>query len=237
VARTIVRLMAHHPDEKGLVHAHSYAISDRLVSLLNDFGVGDRVRTHDKENRDAALEGWKQSDGSDLFVSVKMEEALDLKGDLCRWQVLCKAPYPNTRDSRVSARLEEGQWAWYYRTALRTVIQACGRVVRAPDDYGATYLADSSLLDLFERAQADTPGWFTEQVDRVSTPDLPAFDPSAAVESVGGSASGAGGLGGSSGSSASSAGSRSGSRSGSSSSSSSADDDYANHPLSDVWGE
>ena len=51
-----------------------------------------------------------------------MEEALDLEGELCRWQVLCKAPYPNTNDSRVARRLEDGQWAWYYRTALRTVI-------------------------------------------------------------------------------------------------------------------
>jgi hypothetical protein len=64
------------------------------------------------------------------------------------------------------------------------VIQACGRVVRAPDDYGATYLADSSLLDLFERARADTPDWFAEQVDRLSTPELPPFDPEAALSGV-----------------------------------------------------
>ncbi|ELY48784.1 helicase C-terminal domain-containing protein [Natronorubrum bangense] len=181
IARTIVRLMQHHPDEKGLIHAHSYSIQERLAELLTDFGVGDRVRTHDRDGRDAALEEWKASDGSDVFLSVKMEEALDLKGELCRWQVLCKAPFLNTGDSRVAHRLEDGQWAWYYRTALRTVIQACGRVVRAPDDYGATYLADSSLLDLFERARTDMPDWFAVQVDRMGQPDLPAFDPSAAI--------------------------------------------------------
>jgi Rad3-related DNA helicase len=181
VARLLVRLMQHHPGEKGIVHAHSYAIAEELVALLNEFGVGERVRAHDSEGRDAALDSWKRSSGADVFVSVKMEEALDLEGDLARWQVLCKAPYPNTRDSRVARRLEDGQWAWYYRAALRTVIQACGRVVRAPDDYGATYLADSSLLDLFERARSDMPPWFAEQVDRTSVPDLPAFDPAAAV--------------------------------------------------------
>ncbi|TKX82868.1 ATP-dependent DNA helicase, partial [Halorubrum sp. SS5] len=89
-------------------------------------------------------------------------------------QVVCKAPYRNTNDSRVARRLADGQWAWYHRTALRTVIQACGRVVRAPDDYGATYLADDSLLDLFERAAADTPDWFRDQVDAMTTPSLPA---------------------------------------------------------------
>jgi Rad3-related DNA helicase len=182
VARTVVRIMQTHDDEKGLIHCHSYDIQSRLEQRLREFGVDDRIRSHDREDRDAALESWKVSDGADVFLSVKMEEALDLEGDLARWQVLCKAPYPNTGDARVAHRLEDGQWGWYYRTALRTVIQACGRVVRAPDDHGATYLADSSLLDLFDRASHDIPDWFDEQVDRLAPPDLQAFDPQAALD-------------------------------------------------------
>ena len=184
IARLIVRLMAEHPDEKGLIHAHSYDIADRITERLGEFGVTARVRRHSRENRDAELESWKASSDPEVFVSVKMEEALDLKGDRCRWQVVCKAPYRNTNDSRVARRLEDGQWPWYHRTALRTVIQACGRVVRAPDDYGVTYLADDSLLDLFERAEADTPSWFREQVDAMATPSLPAFDPEAALAGI-----------------------------------------------------
>jgi len=177
VARTLVRIMQAHPDEKGLVHCHSYAIKSRLQSLLADFGVSERVRAHEKADRDDRLAAWKHTDAPDVFLSVKMEEALDLEGELCRWQIICKAPYPNTRDSRVAQRLEDGQWGWYYRTALRTVIQACGRVVRSPEDEGATYLADASLLDLFERARTDMPDWFAEQVDRMTEPELPAFAP------------------------------------------------------------
>ncbi|MFW5965088.1 MAG: helicase C-terminal domain-containing protein, partial [Natronomonas sp.] len=136
-------------------------------------------------------------------------------------QVLCKAPYPNTNDSRVAQRLEDGQWGWYYRTALRTVIQACGRVVRAPDDHGATYLADSSLLDLFERARHDMPEWFEAQVDRMTRPDLPAFDPASAL----GEASEA---------DSSPSQPRSKSKSTSNARRSGSIDD---HPLSDVWGD
>ncbi len=223
LARTIVRIMQEHPDEKGLVHAHSYDIQEQLADLLRDFGVGDRIRVHDRDSRDAALEEWKASDGADVFLSVKMEEALDLKGELCRWQVLCKAPCLNTGDSRVAHRLEEGQWAWYYRTALRTIIQACGRVVRAPDDYGATYLADSSLLDVFDRARSDMPDWFAVQVERMERPELPAFEPSAAVGD--GSSSGGRSRGGSG---RSSSGGRGGSGSRSRRSSGSS-------PLADVW--
>ncbi|QSG12081.1 Rad3-related DNA helicase [Halapricum desulfuricans] len=186
IARVLVRLMAHHPTEKGLVHCHSYAIQEQLEHHLEEFGVGRRIRSHDQDDRDGQLAAWQRSDDPEVFLSVKMEEALDLEGDRCRWQLLTKAPYPNTRDSRVARRLEDGQWGWYYRTALRTVIQACGRVVRSPDDYGATYLADDSLLDLFERARTDMPDWFGEQVDRLSVPDLPAFDPGVATAEMDG---------------------------------------------------
>ncbi|GGL46408.1 helicase C-terminal domain-containing protein [Halocalculus aciditolerans] len=176
VAETIGRVMAAHPEEKGIVHCHSYGIQERLHDHLRELGLGDRVRTHASENRDAELEAWKASDDPEAFLSVKMEEALDLKGDLARWQVLCKAPFLNTGDSRVAQRLEDGQWAWYYRAALRTLIQACGRVVRAPDDYGDTYIVDGSILDVFERARTDMPPWFAEQVDRMSEPELPELD-------------------------------------------------------------
>ncbi len=224
IARSVVRIMQKHPDEKGLIHCHSYAIKEELESLLRDFGVGERLRSHESEDRDAQLTSWKRTDDPDVFLSVKMEEALDLEGDLCRWQVVCKAPYPNTRDSRVAQRLSDGQWGWYYRAALRTVIQACGRVVRAPDDHGATYLADSSLLDLFERARTDMPDWFAAQVDRMSEPDLPDFSPVDALggEGVEGADAGSEGRG------RSRSGSRTGSRSRSGASTRSS-------PMADVW--
>jgi len=234
VARLLVRLMARHPSEKGIVHCHSYAIQERLADHLGDFGVSARVRTHDREDRDAALEEWQATDDPDVFCSVKMEEALDLRGDLARWQVLCKAPYLNTNDSRVARRLEEGQWAWYYRVALRTVIQAAGRVVRGPDDHGATYLADSSLLDLFDRARSDMPDWFADAVDEMSRPALPEFDPAAALAGTG-AAPGArssrrtGGR-----QSATTSRSQTASGAGGSADDGEDDDD---HPLSDVWGE
>jgi Rad3-related DNA helicase len=216
IARTLVRVMQERPDEKGLVHCHSYAIQEHLADLLSDFGVEGRVRAHDREDRDGQLGAWKRADDPEVFLSVKMEEALDLNGDLCRWQLLCKAPYPNTRDSRVAHRLEEGQWGWYYRTALRTVIQACGRVVRAPDDWGVTYLGDSSLLDLFERARTDMPDWFRAQVDQMQRPDLPPFAPGEGLQNVSGS----------------SRRSQARSRAKRGSQSRSSGDD---HPLSDVW--
>jgi Rad3-related DNA helicase len=245
IARLLVRLLSKHPDEKGLVHCHSYHIQEQLHDRLAGMGVAARVRTHDRDDRNEALEAWQAASTPDLFLSVKMEEALDLAGDRCRWQVICKAPYLNTSDSRVARRLEDGQWAWYHRAALRTVIQACGRVVRGPDDTGATYLADSSLLDLFDRARSDLPPWFRDQVDAMSSPVLPDFDPAAALAGVDASPeptrvdrrSGSGSSHSPPSSSSTSASASQTSSSSSSTSSESTDDGGRRHPLSDVWGE
>lgn len=189
IARTIARIMAYHPDEKGIIHCHSYAIQRELRSKLTDFGVESRIIGHDRETRDGSLADWLHRDDPAVFLSVTMEEALDLQGDKARWQVLCKAPFPNIGDPAVAARLEAGDWAWYNRRTLRTVIQACGRVVRSPDDYGATYLADSSLLDVFERTRSVMPTWFREQVDQLTTPELPPFDAQQALAGSGSSSS------------------------------------------------
>jgi hypothetical protein len=140
---------------------------------------------------------------------------------------------------------------------LRTVIQACGRVVRNPDDYGATYLADTSLLELFERTQTATPPWFAEQIDRMSSPDLPEFDPSAALRGESSwerrpdrgqssertTSSTADTTAGRSGQTTGSASRGSASTTGSSSSETSATREEgqtsqrSDHPLNDVWGE
>lgn len=177
IAQTIARVMKRHSDSKGIIHCHSYDIQNKLVSQTEELVGGARIRDHSAQNRDQALTDWKASSGNDVFFSVKMEEALDLEGDLARWQVLCKAPYLNAGDSRVSARLTDGRWDWYFRRALQTLIQACGRIIRTPDDHGATYIADSSILDVFSKARSEMPPWFAEQVDRCSTVNLPQLQP------------------------------------------------------------
>ncbi len=172
LGRTVASIMATHSDEKGIVHCHSYAIQAEIEERLHRAGLGDRLAGHSRANRDAALDAWKSRADASVFLSVKMEEALDLDGELARWQVLCKAPFPNAGDASVATRLERGEWDWYYRTTLRTIIQACGRVVRSPEDYGSTYILDESILEVFERTRDVMPDWFEEQVAAMGTPEL-----------------------------------------------------------------
>jgi Rad3-related DNA helicase len=170
VAKSIKQLLGKHSSQKGIIHAHSYDIKDQLIEHLDDLGAdGSRIITHKPYDRDETLTHWKERNDNSVLVSVSMEEALDLKDDLARWQVLCKAPYPNVGDPVVKYRMDElNQWGWYYRTALKTIMQACGRIIRSPDDYGVTYIADSSIHDVFEKTRHEMPPWFEEQVQAMN---------------------------------------------------------------------
>ena len=71
-----------------------------------------------------------------------MTEGLDLVGDLARWQVICKLPYPYLGDPQVAARRAE-EPGWYEWRTCFTLVQAYGRAVRSEEDHAVTYLLDA----------------------------------------------------------------------------------------------
>jgi ATP-dependent DNA helicase DinG len=94
-----------------------------------------------------------------VLLSPSMTEGLDLVGDLARWQVICKLPYPYLGDPQVAARRAE-EPGWYdWRTCL-TLVQAYGRAVRSEDDHAVTYLLDADAPAFLQRQRGRLPGWF-----------------------------------------------------------------------------
>ena len=81
-----------------------------------------------------------------------MDEGVDLPGDLCRFQILYKLPYPSTEDERVQVRertYEDGT-DWYVYKMLTRLIQAYGRGIRFEGDYCQTYLLDNRIWDVVD---------------------------------------------------------------------------------------
>jgi len=164
VVKTIHRVLIKHKNEKGLIHCHSYKLQQEIVNKLRLLGHGRRIVVHNGDDRNEILENWINREDNSVLFSVNMTEGLDLKDDLARWQVIVKCPYPSLEDKRVKARLERGEWDWYNLQTLRTIIQACGRIVRSPQDYGITYFLDSSIMNLIRRYKKYCPKWFLEQI-------------------------------------------------------------------------
>ncbi len=163
VVAEITELLESHPSDKGLIHTHTYKIAAAIVKGLPK-RHRDRIVTHyGPDGRDAALEQHLKSRKPTVLLTPSMTEGIDLPGDLSRWQVLCKLPYPYLGDPQV-ARRRELDPTWYdWRTCL-SVVQAYGRSVRSADDFAVTYVLDADFSAFVKRQRGRLPGWFLEAV-------------------------------------------------------------------------
>lgn len=160
---TIVDLCKdNHPDDNGVIHTGSFAVANWLVKELTG-KIPHRIYHHDKDgdlSRDECIKQFTNGDSQrKLLISPSVTEGLDLKGDLARFNIIAKTPFPFLGDAWVKARMEKSQ-AWYNRQAMIAIIQACGRVVRGKEDWGYTYILDSAFIMLYQRILRNIPKWW-----------------------------------------------------------------------------
>jgi Rad3-related DNA helicase len=156
----INEIHSHHEGEKGLIHTVSYPRAERVADSLDCDVILDEK---DKET-EAMITKWQNSD-TDIMLSPTMMQGVDLHTDLCRWQVLLKAPFAYAGDSRVSYLLNEKyEWDWYFEETGMDIIQSVGRAVRGPEPEEAAsfYVLDEKFDDVMMRT--NPPEYFVEAI-------------------------------------------------------------------------
>ena len=161
LAASIDRIMDYHSNEKGVIHTTSYFQVNFIKSLLSDKNRMRLTITDPEIPRDEIIAKHYRSNNS-VLISPSVHTGLDLKGDLSRFQILVKVPYPSLGDRwiRKKQTLDGGKW-YRWQTVLKTV-QAYGRSVRSKDDWAKTYLLDSSFDDFIRTNKF--PKWFLEAI-------------------------------------------------------------------------
>ena len=164
VNRIVELCKDHHGEQSGVIHTGSFQVAKWLVNELKG-RIPQKIMHHNPEGgftRDEVIKDFTSGKGGiKLLISPSVTEGLDLKGDLARFNIIAKTPYPFLGDAWVKARMEKSQ-SWYSRQAMISVIQACGRVVRGKTDWGFTYILDSSFAMLFNRIRYKTPKWWKQ---------------------------------------------------------------------------
>lgn len=184
MAKRIMEIANHHEGQKGMVHCRSYGIMKSFAMHYRNHSTAeingstvrpkqwfkDNVMLQDRYNREESLEEWVDSD-TQVFLSVAMDEGVDLDGDKCEWQCLAKTLYP-FMTKRMERRKEvaydknrKGEfWSYYNRKAVIQMQQAYGRAVRSPTDEAPFYILDSSAKGLIRRNAGMFQTWFLEAV-------------------------------------------------------------------------
>ena len=161
-------------ENRGIVHTTSYNNVFAIQNMIDQKYISRLLFTepHSTQANDEMLQDWidtwYEGDKS-VIVAPAMTRGLDLKDDLARFGVLFKVGYPNISDKRIARKLELGRWDEYYMDAARDIVQAAGRHIRSPEDYGRFYIIDTSVQDVINRVAL--PEWFKEP-DVVSIQDL-----------------------------------------------------------------
>ena len=155
----IERVIALHPGEPVLIHAHTYKLTDEIMER-----IPQSISYSDASLRAKALSQFKAEGG--VLVAPSMDRGIDLPGDLCRVQIIAKIPFPYLGDAQVAARLHTPSGAvWYDSKAIRSIIQASGRGVRSEDDFATTYILDRSFGKLLRKRRRIFPSWWREAVE------------------------------------------------------------------------
>jgi Rad3-related DNA helicase len=152
-------ILNEHKNEKGIIHCHSYKVANYVKRNIRD----SRLLIHNSDNREAVLEKHIKSKKATVLISPSMTEGVDLKGDLSRFQIICKVPYPYLGDKLVRKKMNKWKW-WYPLQTAKAIVQATGRSVRSKDDTAATYILDSDFEMFYNRNRSMFPRGFKESL-------------------------------------------------------------------------
>lgn len=146
---------------KGIIHTVSYA---RMKELLASSEHRDVMLVHDSANTREAIQQFKRATKPMILVSPSIVTGYDFPDDCCRYSIIAKVPIPDMRGPIMTVRGElDKDYSGYL--AMQKLVQACGRHVRGPLDWGETLLVDDTFADWFlNKYRRHAPRWFHDAI-------------------------------------------------------------------------
>ena len=157
LADAVKEILKEHKGEKGIIHSHSYKITNYLRKHIRD----KRLIFHDAHDREEALKKHMTATTATVLVSPSMAEGVDLRDDLSRFQIIMKVPYPSLGDKLVKKRMHRWSW-WYPMQTIKTIVQAVGRSIRNEKDRAVTYILDADWRRFYAKHSDIFPDSFKQ---------------------------------------------------------------------------
>lgn len=137
-------------EERGIFLAPSFDVAHKVADRLRTQRLSTKIFEHERGQKLVdILSMFKDHSGKAVLISPSMWEGIDLPGEMSRYQVMIKCPFPSLADKRLQYIAEKYSHV-YKGMTIQKIVQGIGRSVRSMDDYAVTYFTDSQLLWLFE---------------------------------------------------------------------------------------
>ena len=158
----IYRICKKHSGQRGIIQTASYSLSKQIVDnapidLQFRFIIYDSAKS-----KEDALRLFKNNEDS-IIIGPTLNEGIDLPGDLCRFIIISKVPYPNLTDGLVNAKMKLFP-KWYTAATSNKIIQGIGRGNRYEDDWCQTYILDACFKDLYNKTWKQWPDYLRKRI-------------------------------------------------------------------------
>ena len=164
LVKRIVEVIRENKGFKGLVHCVSYALVNAIVAAAPP-DVKARIMTHTSADRNQVFEEYLARTDDPVLLSPSMKEGVDLPGDLCRFIIIAKLPYPSLGSPQIKARMNTSLGdRWYQWKTTCDLLQMTGRGMRSADDWCKVYILDGAFARLFQRMRYCLPKWWTDDL-------------------------------------------------------------------------
>ncbi len=140
---------------RGLIQTGSY-LNAKIIYDNAPADIKSRLRLYNtSKEKDWAIEEHKNNN-DDVLIGPTLIEGIDLPGDLCRFIIIGKVPYPNLSDKLVKTKMRLFP-KWYNSETANHIIQGIGRGNRFPDDWCVTYILDGCFNFLYMNTKKQFP--------------------------------------------------------------------------------
>lgn len=152
-------------DRKGIIHTVSYP---RKNFIMTNSKFGDVLISHNNRGIEAAVRKFKLSSPPAVLISPSVTTGYDFPDDECRYQIIAKLAYPDTRDKITKARTKDDSeyGAWI---AMQQLVQTVGRAVRSEDDFAENFILDDNIKWFLPKYSTFAPKWFADSYIGVRT--------------------------------------------------------------------
>jgi ATP-dependent DNA helicase DinG len=163
ITKTVDNIMTIHKNDKGIIHTTSYEQLNFIKEKISQENTRRLLVTDPEIQRDEIIQEHINSIKPTVLISPSLHTGLDLKGELSRFQIITKVPYPNKNDRWINAKRNSNEDWYYWQTALK-LVQASGRSIRSKEDWAKTYILDSAFGYFVNKNRNILPDWFIQAV-------------------------------------------------------------------------
>ena len=146
---------------KGIIHAVSY---QRAQWIARNSEFAGHMFVHNTGTARETIAKFKEAVPPAILVSPSVSTGFDFPDDECRWQILCKVPFPDTRDLVTKARSDRDRDYPMYQ-AMQEIVQMAGRSTRSEDDWSEVLIVDDHFEWFWPKFKKFAPKWFAEAVE------------------------------------------------------------------------